>query len=104
MNINSSDLQSKLTVYQTAKAPENNSTAKSETSSRANIQQDRVVFSEQGRLLADAQRAMADVPDIRESLVAGIRNDLDNGSYVFDNQKIAEGILRESIVNQAAMM
>ena len=47
---------------------------------------------------------MAFVPDIRESLVVQIQTDLKKGAYIFDYQKAAEGILRESMVNQAAMM
>jgi negative regulator of flagellin synthesis FlgM len=104
MKITGSELQSKLNVYQTAqvqgKQPE---AARSEKSATATSQQDRVALSERGRSVADAQRAIASVPDVRESLVSRIRTDLQNGTYVFDNQKAAEGILRESMVNLAAM-
>jgi anti-sigma28 factor (negative regulator of flagellin synthesis) len=55
-------------------------------------------------LIADAQRAVAFVPDVRESLVSRIQNDMQNGTYVVDNQKAAEGLLRESMVNQAALV
>ena len=67
-------------------------------------QQDRVALSGRGRSIADAQRAMASVPDVRESLVFQIRNDLQNATYAVDIQKAAEGLLRESMVNQAALM
>ncbi len=104
MKINDSDLQAKLTVYQTTqvqgKPPEATSSQKPET---AAPQQDRVALTERGRSIADAQRAMASVPDVRESLVARIQSELQNGTYVVDNQKAAEGILREAMVNQAAM-
>jgi hypothetical protein len=42
-------------------------------------QQDRVALSNRGQSIADAQRAMASVPDVRESLVSQIQNDLQNG-------------------------
>ena len=104
MKIYGSDLQSKLNVYQTAqvrgKQLEAAATASSES---ANPQQDRVAFSGRGRAIADAQQAMASIPDIRETLVSQIQTDLQNGTYVVDNQKAAEGILRESMVNQAAL-
>lgn len=105
MNINGSDLQSKLIVYQTAQVQGKNlETANSEKPKAHTSLQDRVALSERWRSIADAQRAMASVPDVRGSLVSEIQNDLQNGTYIVDNQKAAEGILRESMVNQAAMM
>ncbi len=104
MKINGTGLQSQLSVYQTAQVQSD----KSEPSKIGNAvttgtQQDRVALSEQGRLIADAQRSIAFIPDVRESLVSEVRNDLDNGTYVFDNERSAEGILRESMVNEAAL-
>lgn len=105
MNITGSDLQSKLSVYQTAqvqrKEPDTANTEKAETSTP---QVDRVALSGRGQSIADAQRAIAFVPDVRESLVSRIQTDIRNGTYAVDNQKAAEGILRESMVNQAAMV
>jgi len=107
MKIDGSDLQSKLTVYQNAqiqgKRMEAAGAAKHQTLSPPQ-QQDRVALSERGQLIADAQRAIASVPDIREPLVAKIQTELREGTYVIDNQKAAKGILTESMVNQAAMI
>lgn len=66
-------------------------------------QEDTLALSEQGRLIADAQRAVASVADVRTSLVSAIRHDLENGRYVVDSRKAAEGLLKEAMVNQAAM-
>lgn len=107
MKINGSDLQSKLSVYQTAQTKRNTAGAVNGQTQRIGAtvaQQDRVDFSERGWLIAEAQRAVATIPDVREALVSRVRTELDNGTYVFDNQKAAEGILRESMVNQAAMI
>jgi negative regulator of flagellin synthesis FlgM len=105
MNINGSDLQSKLNVYQTAQVQRKElDTAKSEKAETSTPQQDRVALSARGQSIADAQRAAASVPDIRESLVSRIQTDMQNGTYVVDNQKAAEGLLRESMVNQAALV
>ena len=105
MEIKGSHIQSKLNVYQSAQVQgKSKDTAKSKKSEAPTPQQDRVALSDRGRSIADAQRAMASVPDVRESLVSRIRTDLQNGTYVVDNQKAAEGILRESMVNQAAMV
>jgi negative regulator of flagellin synthesis FlgM len=105
MEINGNDLQSKLNVYQATQVqgrPQD--TAKSEKADTSTPQQDRVALSARGQTIADAQRAVASVPDVRESLVDRIRTDIQTGNYAVDNQKTAEGILKESLVNQAAMV
>ena len=104
MEIKGSHIQSKLAVYQSLQVQGKGKDAVSSKKPEAfTPQQDRVALSGRGRSIADAQRAMAAVPDVRESLVSQIRNDLQNGTYVVDKQKTAEGILRESMVNQAAL-
>jgi len=104
MKINGSDLQSALNVYQAnqtqAKQPP---VARGQSTEASTPQQDRLALSRQGQMIADAQRTLASIPDVRESLVAKIRNDVENGTYTIDHQKAAEGILKEAMVNQAAM-
>jgi negative regulator of flagellin synthesis FlgM len=104
MQINGSDLQAKLNVYQTHQSEARQSEGKpAEAAPTSSPQQDRVALSHQGQSIAEAQRAITAIPDVRESLVDRIRNDLQSGAYVVDNQKAAEGMLRESLVNQAAL-
>jgi negative regulator of flagellin synthesis FlgM len=104
MKINHSDLQSKLNVYQTAQLRGGKTKAADAQKAAAAVpQQDHVALSQRGQLIADAQRAIASVPDVRESLVSQIQNNLQKGTYAVDSHKAAEGILRESMVNQAAM-
>jgi negative regulator of flagellin synthesis FlgM len=104
MKVNGTDPQSALTVYKTTQVERKPSEAElSKPEKVSSIHQDLLALSERGRSIADAQRALAAVPDVRESLVEKIRNDLQDGTYTIDNQKTAEGLLRESLVNQAAM-
>jgi flagellar biosynthesis anti-sigma factor FlgM len=104
MKISHSDLQSKLNVYQTAQLRGGKAKAAgAQKAAGAVAQQDHVALSQRGQLIADAQRAIASIPDVREPLVSKIQNNLQQGTYVVDSQKAAEGILRESMVNQAAM-
>jgi negative regulator of flagellin synthesis FlgM len=104
MKVNGTDPQSTLTVYKTTQVERKPLEADlSKSESAASIHQDRLALSERGRSIADAQRTLAAVPDVRESLVEKIRNDLQDGTYTIDSQKTAEGLLRESLVNQAAM-
>jgi negative regulator of flagellin synthesis FlgM len=104
MKINGSDLQTRLNVYQTAQMQEKPPQAtQAEPPAARTPQQDRVALTERGRWIADVQRAMADVPDVRESLVLRIQTELEQGTYRFDHHQAADGILRESMVNLAAM-
>jgi negative regulator of flagellin synthesis FlgM len=104
MKINHSDLQSKLHVYQSAQLQGGKTKATRAQNDATTVpQQDHVALSQRGQLIADAQRAIASVPDVRESLVSHIQNNLQKGTYVVDSKKAAAGILRESMVNQAAM-
>jgi negative regulator of flagellin synthesis FlgM len=104
MKINGTDLQSQLSVYKTAHVQGTKlETVKTGNTGATAAQQDRVALSEQGRLIADAQRAVAFIPDVRASLVSEVKNEVQDGTYIFDNQRSAEGILRESMVNQAAL-
>ena len=105
MKFNGSDLQSALNVYQTNQAQAKQQPAvRPQSTEEPAPQQDRLALSQEGQMIADAQRAIASVPDVRESLVAEIRNEVENGTYSVDHQKAAEGILKEAMVNQAAMM
>ena len=105
MKINGSDLQSALNVYQTNQAEtKQEPAARAQSAEEPVPQQDRLALSRQGQMIADAQRTIASVPDVRESLVAEIRNQVENGTYTVDHQKAAEGILKEAMVNQAAMI
>ncbi|PIE66745.1 MAG: flagellar biosynthesis anti-sigma factor FlgM [Deltaproteobacteria bacterium] len=104
MKITGSDLQAKLNVYQTHQAQVRSSDTKQvEVDASPAPQQDRVALSRQGQSIVEAQRAITAIPDVRESVVNQIRNDIQTGAYVVDSQKAAEGILRESLANQAAL-
>ena len=104
MKINSTGPQTQLGVYNIAQMQGAKlEAAKTGNTGATAVQQDRVALSEQGRLIADAQQAVALIPDVRTSLVSEVKNEVENGTYIFDNQLSAEGLLRESMVNQAAL-
>ncbi len=104
MEINGADLRSQLGVYKTAQGQANTIEKNKDGNVKAfGVHQDRVALSDQGQLVAEAQRAVVYIPDVRDNLVTEVRNDLENGTYAFDNQRSAEGLLRESLVNEAAL-
>ncbi|MFH1984303.1 MAG: flagellar biosynthesis anti-sigma factor FlgM [Pseudomonadota bacterium] len=61
---------------------------------------DTVELSEEAKSLQRTEKALADVPDVREDKVAAIRNQLAQGTYRVDGQKIAFNMLKESILNE----
>ena len=105
MKIKGNSPQTKLTVYGTVQVQESRSGATdAKKVMPASSGVDWVDFSGYGQMFADAQRALAFIPDIRMPLVNQIQSDLQDGSYVYDNIKSAEGMLKESFENQAALM
>lgn len=104
MKIKGNKTQSQVTVYGTAQVYESRPKAvETEKDVKFSAKGDWVELSGQGKLIADAQRAVAFIPDIRMPLVTRIQNDLEKGDYVFDHMKSAENILQESFENQSAL-
>jgi flagellar biosynthesis anti-sigma factor FlgM len=106
MKINGSELQAQLNVYKNANANaqgDNQEAKKTEQQTTPISLQDRVQLSGRGKMIAEAQKAVSSVPDVREELVAKIQTEVQNGTYKVDSEKAAEGILKESMTNLAAM-
>ena len=61
---------------------------------------DTVALSDEAKALQRTEKALADVPDVREEKVAAIRKQLAQGTYKVDGQKIAFNMLKESILNE----
>jgi flagellar biosynthesis anti-sigma factor FlgM len=104
MKINGTDLQTQLSVYKNANSQvDTPETKQAEKPSSPISLQDRVQLSGRGKMIADAQKAVSSIPDVREELVAKLQAEVQNGTYKVDSEKAAEGILKESMTNLAAM-
>mgnify|MGYP003572551651 CR=1 FL=1 len=66
---------------------------------QANIGEDSVELSQSARDLQKAQKALPDLPDIREDKVAVLKQQIENGTYDRRADKIAANMLKESLVN-----
>ncbi|MGW8187017.1 MAG: flagellar biosynthesis anti-sigma factor FlgM [Desulfobacterales bacterium] len=66
---------------------------------RANVGEDNVKLSQSARDLQRAQRALQDMPDIREDKVAALKQQIENGTYDIRADKIAANMLKESLSN-----
>ena len=59
---------------------------------------DAIQVSAAARLVAVAQEALAEVPDIRMGKVGAIRSQLDADAYNPDGEAVAEGLIKEHLV------
>ena len=80
----------------------NNKVGVTKDSSMEVFREDQVVLSARATQILEARKVLGSIPDIREEKVALIKEQLENGSYDIDGQKIANKMLRESIFDDLA--
>jgi negative regulator of flagellin synthesis FlgM len=68
---------------------------------RDNVGEDNVELSQSARDLQSAQKALQDLPDIREDKVAALKQQIENGAYDIRTDKIAANMLKESLINDS---
>lgn len=66
---------------------------------RAVSREDNVELSRTAGELKRAQKALEDVPDIRQEKIERIKNRIENGTYEIKPDKIADKMLKESLKN-----
>jgi negative regulator of flagellin synthesis FlgM len=64
--------------------------------SAAGAKSDGILLSDQARAVARAQAAVRAAPDVREQLVAELREQIQNGTYRIDDEAIVNRILEGS--------
>jgi len=58
---------------------------------------DRVSFSPKARELIKAQKALANLPDVREDKVGALKARIDEGRYRIDSEGIAAKMIRQAL-------
>ncbi len=61
--------------------------------------EDDVLLSPQAREVMEARRALHAVADMRMDKVAALQKSIRDGSFVIDPEQIAQGLIRESLIN-----
>ena len=61
---------------------------------------DTVKISEEARELQETQKVMENMPDVRVEKVAKIKNQIENGTYEVKSGKIAEKMVKDSLLNE----
>jgi len=60
---------------------------------------DSVELSPRAKEMQEAMKILETLPDVREEKVAQIRQQIEEGSYEIDGKKIAEKMIKESVMN-----
>jgi negative regulator of flagellin synthesis FlgM len=60
---------------------------------------DTVVLSDTAKKVQEAQKQIETIPDVREDKVAQLKEQVENGTYEMDEEKIAGKIIKDSLLN-----
>jgi negative regulator of flagellin synthesis FlgM len=60
---------------------------------------DTVVISDAAKRIQEVKSQLDEVPDVDEEKVARLRNEIENGTYNIDADKIAGKMIREGLIN-----
>jgi negative regulator of flagellin synthesis FlgM len=60
---------------------------------------DTVVLSDAAKRIQEAKKQLDALPDIREDKVAQLKEQVENGTYEIDAEKIADKMLKDTLLN-----
>ena len=65
------------------------------------VKADTVVISDAAKRIQEARSQLDDIPDVREDKVSQLRNQIQNGTYEINADKIAAKMIKEGLLNDA---
>ena len=65
------------------------------------VKADTVVISDAAKRIQEARSQLDDIPDVREDKVSQLRNQIQNGTYEINADKIAAKMIKEGLINDA---
>ena len=71
----------------------------SDQTEKQQVKADTVELSDMGKRVQEAQKQLETIPDIREDKVAHLKEQVENGTYAIVAEKVAEKMLRASLLN-----
>jgi negative regulator of flagellin synthesis FlgM len=60
---------------------------------------DTVVLSDTAKKVQEAQKQLEAIPDVREDKVAQLKEQIENGTYEMDEEKIADKMMKDALLN-----
>ena len=73
--------------------------AASEQPEKQKTKADTVVLSDTAKKVQEAQNQLEAIPDVREDKVAELKEQIENGTYNMDEEKIAGKIIKDALLN-----
>ena len=73
--------------------------ATSEQPEKQETKSDTVVLSDTAKKIQQTQTQLKAIPDVREDKVAQLKEQIENGTYEIDEEKIADKMLKDSLFN-----
>ncbi|MDJ0984624.1 MAG: flagellar biosynthesis anti-sigma factor FlgM [Desulfobacterales bacterium] len=76
--------------------------AASEQQQQQQTKADTVALSNAAKDIQEAQKQLEAIPDVREDKVAQLKEQIENGTYEIDEEKIADKMLKDVLFNDLA--
>ena len=76
--------------------------AASEQPQQQQTKADTVALSNAAKDIQEAQKQLEAIPDVREDKVAQLKEQIENGTYEIDEEKIADKMLKDVLFNDLA--
>jgi negative regulator of flagellin synthesis FlgM len=73
--------------------------ATSEQPEKQQTKADTVVLSDTAKKVQEAQKQLEAIPDVREDKVAQLKEQIENGTYDMDEEKIAGKMIKDALLN-----
>jgi negative regulator of flagellin synthesis FlgM len=73
--------------------------ATSEQPEKQQTKADTVVLSDTAKKVQEAQNQLEAIPDVREDKVAQLKEQIENGTYDMDEEKIAHKMISDALLN-----
>ena len=73
--------------------------AASEQPEKQQAKADTVVLSDTAKAVQEAKTQLESIPDVREDKVAELKEQVENGTYKVDSEKLAEKMITDSLLN-----
>ncbi len=67
---------------------------------KAAFEGDKVELSPQAKQIQEAKKLIKGIPEVRQSKIDAIKQQIENGTYKVDGNKIAVNLLRESLIKE----
>jgi negative regulator of flagellin synthesis FlgM len=72
---------------------------KAEEAAKQQQKADTVELSDTAQKIQEAKKQLESIPDVREEKVARLKEQIENGTYEIDAEKIADKMLKDSLLN-----